>query len=259
MAPPGRPPPRTAIVLGKQQVTPNMLRVTLGGPAMTSFPAGSQGAYIKFRLFPDGGDRPTVRTYTVRRQSGSGGQIKIDVDFVLHADEGGRHGPATDWALAVEPGASIEIGGPGPAKPLPASSAFLLVAGDMTALPAIAVNLENLPADATGFAAIEIQGEADRQMLATPPGVDIDWIVNPAPGTRPDALVERIRAADPGGDDVYGWAACEFAAMRALRDYLRGERGLGPDRLYISSYWKRGVTEDEHKVVKRTDADAVGS
>ena len=42
--------------------------------------------------------------------------------------------------------------------------------------------------------------------------------------------------------------------MKALRSLLRDERGLGPDQLYISSYWKSGLTEDAHKVVKREDA-----
>jgi len=44
--------------------------------------------------------------------------------------------------------------------------------------------------------------------------------------------------------------------MQALRAYLRDERGLGPDRLYISSYWKSGLTEEAHKLAKREDAEA---
>jgi hypothetical protein len=44
--------------------------------------------------------------------------------------------------------------------------------------------------------------------------------------------------------------------MRKLRDYLRGQMGLGGDDLYISSYWKHGLIEDEHKEIKRADADA---
>jgi hypothetical protein len=44
--------------------------------------------------------------------------------------------------------------------------------------------------------------------------------------------------------------------MRKLRDYLRGQMGLGGDDLYISSYWKHGLIEDEHKEIKRADANA---
>ncbi len=254
MAPPNHPPPRLLTVIGKQQITPNMLRVTLGGAGIASFPAGSAGGYVKLRLYPDGGERPVVRTYTVRYQRDG----EIDVDFVLHPDPQGRHGPATDWAIGVAVGDGIEVGGPGPAKPLPPGDHFYLIAGDMTALPAISVNLENLAADARGIAVIEIQREDDRQELAKPNGVGIEWLINPHPGTLGTlgtAIADRLRGVDPGGEGVYGWVASEFAAMRALRDYLRGERGLGPDRLYISSYWKAGLSEEEHKLAKRDDLE----
>jgi NADPH-dependent ferric siderophore reductase len=48
--------------------------------------------------------------------------------------------------------------------------------------------------------------------------------------------------------------ACEFEAMKLLRQYLRVEQQFGKERLYISSYWKRGLVEDEHKDIKRADA-----
>lgn len=253
MAPPNRPPPRTLQVLAKQQVTPNMLRVTLGGDGLQGFPAGSAGGYVKLQLAgPVAGGRPVIRTYTVRHQRADA----IDVDFALHQDSGGDHGPATAWALAVQPGENIAVGGPGPAKPLPPGHAFYLVAGDMTALPAIAVNLAALPQDARGAAVIEVTSEDDRQDLPCPAGVTVEWLVNPEPGSQPQALAHALRAHDPGGDDVYAWGAAEFSAMQALRAYLRAERQLGPDRLYLSSYWKQGLTEEAHKVVKREDAEA---
>ena len=64
-----------------------------------------------------------------------------------------------------------------------------------------------------------------------------------------------LGAGWPEGD-VYAWAACEFSSMKALRSYLREERGLGADSLYISSYWKSGLTEEDHKLAKREDAEA---
>lgn len=253
MAPPHRPPPRLLQVVAKQQVSPSMLRVRLGGPGLAGFPAGAEGGYVKLMLpGPQAGARPVVRTYTVRHQSTDA----IDVDFALHHDGAGEHGPATAWALATRPGETIEVGGPGPAKPLPAGRSFYLLAGDMTALPAIAVNLSALPEDARGAVVIEVSSDDDRQELARPAGVALTYLVNPTPGTTPQALAQALASQDPGGDEVYAWVACEFSAMCALRDYLRGERGLGPDRLYISSYWKHGATEETHKAVKREDAEA---
>jgi len=68
-------------------------------------------------------------------------------------------------------------------------------------------------------------------------------------------LAQAARAIAWPGGSVYAWAASEFVTMQALRAYLRAERDLGRDRLYISSYWKAGLAEDAHKLVKREDAE----
>ena len=219
---------------------------------MADFPAGSAGGYVKLRLAGDDG-KLAVRTYTIRAQRADA----LDVDFALHAETATGHaGPATDWALTVAPGAEVEAGGPGPAKPLPPGHDFYLVAGDMTALPAISVNLAALPDDARGLAVIEVMDAADAQELAKPAGVELRWLVVPQPGSQPQVLVSALREAGWPQGNVYAWAACEFSAMQALRAYLRDERGLGPDSLYISSYWKSGLTEEAHKLAKREDAEA---
>ena len=79
-----RPTPRTLHVIGKQAVSGNMLRVTLGGEGMQAFPDDQAGAYIKL-IFPATAEQPQLmRTYTVRAQR----EHEIDVDFVLHDDGG---------------------------------------------------------------------------------------------------------------------------------------------------------------------------
>ncbi|MEL1251073.1 siderophore-interacting protein [Aurantiacibacter gilvus] len=239
-------------MLAKANVTPNLLRVTLGGEGMAEFPPNSEGAYVKLRLAQDGG-KPAVRTYTIRHQR----EDALVVDFALHAETATGHaGPATDWALNVEPGDNIEAGGPGPAKPLPPGHDFYLLAGDMTALPAISVNLAALPDDARGLAVIEVMSAEDAQDLPRPAGVELRWLVVPQPGSQPLALATALRGAGWPEGKVYAWCASEFSAMQALRAYLRDERGLGPDRLYISSYWKSGINEEAHKIAKREDSEA---
>ena len=245
-----RPAPRVLTVLATTQVSPNMRRIALGGAGLADFPAGQQGGYVKLRL-PLSDGKTAVRTYTIRAQRADA----LDIDFALHAETASGHaGPATEWALSAEPGATIEVGGPGPAKPLPAGYDAYLLAGDMTALPAIAVNLAALPADARGHAVIEVMSDDDRLDLPRPAGVSLDYLIAPQPGLQPHALAEALAAREWPQGSVYAWAACEFSAMKALRSLLRDERGLGPDQLYISSYWKSGLTEDAHKVVKREDA-----
>ncbi|GGD45967.1 siderophore-interacting protein [Aurantiacibacter arachoides] len=230
-----------------------MLRITLGGPEFVDFPPNQAGGYLKLLLDGAGdAERSIVRTYTIRHQRNG----EFDVDFALHADAHDEAGPATRWALAAQPGDTIAIGGPGAAKPLPAGFDYFLNAGDMTALPAIAVNLESLAHDARGAAFLEVRDEADRQDLIAPPGIDIHWLINPVPGSRPELLEDAVRSVPWPAGRLYAWAACEFSGMRRLRAYLREERGLGSDRLYLSSYWKSGLAEEAHKIVKRDDANS---
>jgi NADPH-dependent ferric siderophore reductase len=50
----GTPEPRTLAVIAKRHVTPNMLRVTLGGSGLADFPENQTSAYVKLRLPDDG-------------------------------------------------------------------------------------------------------------------------------------------------------------------------------------------------------------
>lgn len=252
MAPPNRPPPREFEVVAKQQLTPNMLRITLGGVGIDGFPQGQDGGYLKLRLQQADG-KTAIRTYTIRAQRPDG----LDIDFALHAETATGHaGPATEWALSVQIGDIIEAGGPGPAKPLPYGHDFYLLAGDMTALPAISVNLAALPANARGLAVIEVMHEDDRVDLHRPDGVELHWVITAQPGSDPDGLANALRSIPWPSGETYAWCACEFGAMQKLRAYLRDEHGFGTDQLYISSYWKSGLTEEDHKRIKREDAEA---
>lgn len=246
-----RPEPRKLHVTGKRQVTPNMLRITLGGVGLDGFPENQTSAYIKLRLPDTASGRDVVRTYTVRTHHAE----TIDVDFALHED----CGPATLWAMNAQAGDSIMVGGPGPRKLVHEGADWYLLVGDMTALPAISGNLEMLPEAARGTAVIEVMDRADIQDLKKPPHLDIEWVINPRPGHDSDLLVERVKSLPWGEGNPSVWAACEFSSMRQLRDYFRNERGLGSTNLYISSYWKAGSSEESHKIAKREDADSAAS
>lgn len=243
-----RSEPRQLVVIAKRQVTPNMLRVTLGGPGMAAFPEDQASAYIKLRVPDTSAGREVVRTYTVRSHRTD----EIDVDFALHED----CGPATLWALNAQAGDSILAGGPGPRKLVHPEADWYLLVGDMTAVPAISGNLELLPDTAIGTAVIEVMDEADVQDLRKPTHLTIEWVINPRSGHDSAPLIERVKSVEWIEGQPSVWAACEFASMRQLREYFRTERGLGTGHLYISSYWKAGSTEETHKLAKREDANA---
>ncbi len=242
-----KPAPRQFDVIRKSKVTPNMLRVTLGGEGMKTFPEDQASAHVKLMFDNPGQQKPIRRTYTVRAQR----EDEIDIDFVMH-DDGG---PASRWATNCQPGDRITIGGPGPKKLVDNAADWFLIVGDMTALPAVSVNLEQLPADAHGYAVIEVLSEADIQDLAKPEHVTIHWVVNPHPGSNSNALPDVVTALDWPEGKPSVWAACEFTAMQKLRHYFRNDRGIDKREMYISSYWKLGANEEAHKSVKREDAE----
>ena len=49
------------------------------------------------------------------------------------------------------------------------------------------------------------------------------------------------------------WSACEFKTMKKIRHYLKVIREVEKSHLYISSYWKKGNTEEQHKVARMKD------
>ncbi|MDA5555538.1 siderophore-interacting protein [Shimia sp. MMG029] len=247
-----RPQPRMLEVLRTEMVTPNMRRVVFGGQEITTIPEGYEGGYIKL-IFPDAPhstpDRVVMRTYSIRAFDADKGEMAVD--FALHGDAGGL---ATDWAMTVQPGDRILIGGPGSVKMVDPAADWVMLAGDMTAIPALMCNFERLTADTKGYVVIEITSEADKQDLNLPEGIELHWVINPTPEKLEGKLVEQIKALPWLEGQVSVWTACEFDSMRALRSYYRTDRGVGRDQIYLSSYWRAGRTEDQHKVDKQVDS-----
>ncbi len=238
-------------VAATERRTPNLRRVHLEGPDLARFPDGFEGGYVKLLLRPDGSAAPGPegakrRSYTVRALDREAQRLSLD--FAAH----GLAGPGTRWGAAAEVGDVITVVGPGAVKGLDPASTWVLLAGDLTALPALSVQLERLPPDATGHAVIAVPSGDDRVLPELPAGVEVSWVV----GAAPQALVERVRAVPWRAGTVGVWSASEFEVMRALRSYFRDERGVSKDAMYISSYWKRDATDEQHKAAKKADPTA---
>lgn len=240
-------------------ISANMRRVILTGDELHDFPADQDGSYIKLLFTHSGvaltkenkhelGDaRPVMRTYTVRHFDAE--QQLLSVDFVMHEHDGVQ-GIASNWAANAVGGDRIMMGGPGLLKRMNTSADWFFLAGDMTALPALSCNLERLPEDAIGYAVIEITEDADQQELVKPQGIEIKWVVKSE-----QSLLEQVKSMPWMTGSPAVWAACEFSQMRQLRQYFKTDRQVERENLYISSYWKAGRSEEEHKVDKRKDAE----
>lgn len=145
---------------------------------------GDGGWYAAWRALPDD-VRCAMRTYTVREVRAA--DREIDLDIVLH----GVAGPASRWASQARVGAPLGVVGPHARHPgphggvdfaPPAHSDAYLLAGDETAVPAIAGILRGMPDDAVGEALLEVPLGADRFELEAPDGVRVAWL--PRDGAR---------------------------------------------------------------------------
>ena len=273
-------PVHTFEVLRSEEVTSHMVRVVLGGSGFDTFtPSEFTDSYVKLVVVADDVDvagllrpltldsfadlpaakQPVVRTLTVRRADPAAREIAIDV--VVH----GEHGAAGQWAATAEPGQPVYLMGPsGAYAPDPAADWHLL-AGDESALPAISVALEALPANAIGHVFIETAEPGDEIPLTAPDGVQVDWIYR---GGRADLvgedragdhapLIEAVKSAPwlPGQVQVFIHGEAQ-AIMHNLRPYIRKDREVAAKWASISGYWRRGRTEETFRQWKKELAAA---
>ncbi|SDG39141.1 siderophore-interacting protein [Microbacterium pygmaeum] len=238
--------PRPSIdldVIATARLSPQLMRVTLGGAGFAAFEDRPEtDKYVKI-AFTDPDGHQVTRTYTVRSVDADAGTM--DVDFVVHGDEG-LAGP---WAASAEPGATISLFGPGGGYAPNADADWYLFVGDLSALPAISAALEALPADAAGVTILEVESEDAILDLQAPEGIEQRWIIDPAHDT--DRLADAVRqlAWRDGRVDVF--AHGERESMKALRRSLFDERGLERAQVSLSGYWARGRTEDRFQAEKR--------
>lgn len=249
---------RTLDVINTRKLTTNMQRLTLGGNELNEFPVGQEGVYIKLVFPQEGSGKDSVRTYTIieQRYDSQENTQEIDIDFVIHEPP---HGPASNLALQAKVGDQVMLSGPGAKKEVLLEADWFLIAGDMTALPAISVLLKKLPENAKGYLVLEIIDESDRQELTLPANIEVHWVITEHAAETADDATEtafsaKVKSLTFLTGTVSVWVACEFTTMRNLRKYFKFERSIEKKALYISSYWKKGLAEDQHKVVKRDDS-----
>ncbi|MFF2202651.1 siderophore-interacting protein [Streptomyces sp. NPDC058145] len=260
---PGRKPrkPYTAQVVRTERLTPHMQRVVLGGEGLAGFAADTcTDHYVKLLFGPEGvtypepfdlervraefprEQWPVTRTYTVRAWDPE--HRELTLDFVIHGDEG-LAGP---WATRTRPGETVRFIGPGGAYAPAPSADWHLLAGDESALPAIARALETLPAGARAHAFVEVSGPEEEQKIDS--DVEVVWLHR---GNRPvgQALLEAVRALEFPEGRPHAFVHGEAAFVKELRRMLRIELRIPREDLSISGYWRLGHNEDGWQAAKR--------
>ncbi|MGC2938799.1 MULTISPECIES: siderophore-interacting protein [unclassified Brevibacterium] len=205
-----------ATVIAVEDLSPSFRRITFGGPGLSGFgpkthprdlrikliipPAGATApefdllgflaeqeeagvSWYQAWLQVDPAVRGAMRTYTVREWRDD--ERELVVDMVMHTDEAGHSGPAAQWAEAAEVGHSLHIIGPardfdgpyGGIEFAPGDAHQILLAGDETAVPAIASILDSIKdSRARGKAVLEVPSAEDIIDMTAPAGFEIEWL-----------------------------------------------------------------------------------
>lgn len=232
-----------------------MVRVVLGGEELADFVSAGSDQRIKLCLpkpghpAPLGRSRaevfalpreqqPSHRTYTVRHFDPD--RLELSIDLVLHEHQA----PGASWAASVCPGDQVVTVGPSPAYEPSPDADPLVLAGDETALPAIAAILEELPSAARASVFVEVADAGEQQRVDTAADVQWTWLHRDGvPAGESRLLVDAVREADLG-PRPHVWAGAEAATAREIRDYCYAELGLDRARVYALAYWRRGAAEN---------------
>ncbi|MEZ0578983.1 siderophore-interacting protein [Nocardioides sp. MH1] len=212
-----------ADVLAREQVSPHLVRLTLGGAGLTGFlSTGIADEWVGL-VVPG---QYQSRYYTVRSWDGA----ELVLDVVVH-----DVGLVTEWAKGDCVGDRVTLTEPKGSFAMPADAAWLLLVGDITALPAMA----RIAATHGGSVPTRIWAEVPDQPehLAgyLPEGTDVAWLPLADETSR---LAEVVDAIDWPEGDGYFWMAGESAQMRAIRKHLMRERKLPSTAYDVMGYWR---------------------
>lgn len=266
-----RTPPRLLEVVKAFDLSPAMRRIILGGEDLHGFPVDSGGAHIKVFLplagqtrprlptlgpngpiWPPRDVKPITRTYSVRKYCAI--KNELTVDFVLHGD----HSPAAGWAQNAKPGDFLGVAGPGGPDPLLKPAPFHVLAGDLTALPAIAALLEELPQAAQGKVFLWSPSSASRIELEHPPGVTLMWL-HSSQQSCTDLMLSAVQEQLPLGwrGELSAFIGGENSMVLALRQYLCEQFGLAKGSMYATPYWRYGQDEETYHQERHRIMDQV--
>lgn len=250
--------PMLLVCKRKKYITPHLIRVTFGSEEFLGFPENRNGGHIKV-FFPNQESgilqlplryedhveypehKPVPRAYSVRKYHPETNEL--DIDFVAH----GENSPGSGWAISAKQGDAIGVIGPGGPEPLLTPSSWHILAGDLTAVPAISAILEEMPADAKGAAFIEVETFDDVHEIEHPVGVSLTWLKIDSANAA-STLVNAIKVSGQPEVDcsVSAFIAGENRSVINCRKYLVETYELTKKELYAIPYWKRGNTEEAY-------------
>jgi NADPH-dependent ferric siderophore reductase len=234
-------PPRRTTVVQRSVLTPDMVRIVVEGEDLAGFPVGEYTDHYVKCVFAE-----KTRSYTVRAFDPD--RRRLTLDFVVHGDSG----VAGPWAEHARLGDELLLRGPGGSYAPSAEADWHLMVGDEAVIPAIAVSLERVPAGVPVFVVIEVAGPAHEMDLSTPGELHLTWLHRErSPGQEPDLQVDAVRALELPAGTGQAFVHGEAEAVLRVRRHLIHDRGLTPEQLSATGYWKQRHTDEEWRASKR--------
>ena len=248
----------------REWLTPALVRVVLGGPGLTGFPMPADtDTYVNVAIPPAGAPYdavfepaavreahpqdvwPVRRRYTVRSWDQEAGRLTLD--FVVHGDEG----IAGPWAATVAPGDVLVFEGPGSGyRPDPDADWHLMV-GDESALPAIAASLEAVPQGRKVVVRLVCDGPDHQVPLDSSGDLDLRWLHRNGAADDVDLLADAVADLEFPVGRVHAFVHGEAEEIRRIRRHLLTTRGLSRTDMSCSPYWRRTMSDEAWRSVKR--------
>ncbi len=260
------------IVTETTTLSPNLIRITLGGPGVADFiSTGTGDEYVRVFFphaddptdvslplpvgdwweWPEGTPQAPMRTYTVAGARPERGEI--DLDFVAH--DAGVAGP---WAVRARPGHVLGLNSPTGLYDPPEDTEWQVLVADLAGLPAVRRIVAQMPRGLRTRVVLEVPSEQDRIAFETGPDVLVTWVVG-GNGHGPSALGRLVRSVVDERlalHQGYVWVAGETVALRDARKYLRRELGLPATRFKVVGYWTPIAAWDEKFAALSSDVQA---
>jgi len=211
-----------AVVADREQLSPHLVRLTFAVDRFvsTGVPDEWVGLVVPGQF--------QVRYYTVR--SYAGGELVLDV--VVH-----EVGLVTEWATRDVVGDTVVVTEPKGSFALPADAQWLMLVGDLTAMPAMARIAESVDLPVRIWAQV-----SDDLPDYLPARAEVTWLDGSS------TLADVVAGLDWPDTPGYFWMAGESADMRAIRKHLMRDRKLPAAAYDVMGYWRSAAQRQPRAV-----------
>lgn len=262
---------RTIVKLkAREYITPNYVRLTFSGTDIEPYVTCTLGVNNKIFIPPNGVNKvvfpdkdsentSSIKEFAIRRTYTHVGvdleKQEIYMDFVAH----GTKGPASDFAINAEIGASLGVAMKIQEIELAPEVERYCLIGDATAIPIIRAILKTIKPNAEGVVFLEVPSEEDRQEIEKPAKISIHWIVNEKLGENTllaDTAITYLKDSKVS-ESRFAFVACEYNNVQKARNYLRKEAQWNREEVTAYSYWKYGVAETKSETERRVEKNSI--